>query len=158
MTAFTEQLHTVISQFHLAADSTALFAKVFKGDPNALTVTGGKPMARWQAVGSENAPEGARNLRGDRMFDARFNVSCYWPLTAVEGAGESQEDAIAETMVGLPAEIVAITPNTYTLADLLVAVVTVETVTVQRAFLHQTSEFEYRTLSFDVHARVLEAA
>lgn len=158
MAEFTGAMHDIIAGYTVAGSSTPLFAKVFKGDPNALTITGGKPLARWQTPGSVNAPEGPRTLVGQRMVEAVFNVACYWPLTASEGAQHSQEDDIADVMIGLPAKLVEMEPHTYTIAGKDVSLVTVETVTVGRAFLHQTSESEYRILTFDVRARVLEAS
>ena len=126
MAEFTTTLHNTIAGYTLTGASSALFAKVFKGHPSALMPTSGSPVARWYTSGTVDPPEGQRVLTGSRMATAVFVVQCYWPLAAVAGAQESQEDDIAEAMIGLPALLVAITPSTYTIAGKTVSVVTVD--------------------------------
>lgn len=156
MTDFTVQLHSVIDGYYI--DGAKVFAKVFKGHPNNLMPSGGKPLARWYTNGTIDPPEGQGNLKNQRQQVAVFIVQCYWPLGGVEGAQKSQEDDIANVMIGLPALFNAITPNTYTIGGLLVALVTTAgTQPVNRDFIFPTSDTEGIVLTLTVHARILEA-
>lgn len=161
MTEFTATLHTVIGAYDLTGASTPLFAKVFKGHPSALAPVGGRPVARWFTNGTIDAPEGARTLKtpGQRMVAAVFVIQCFWPLTAPEGVQQTQEDDIAETMIGLPADLIAIAQNTYTIAGKTVQIVTVDGLQpVNREFIFPNSDQEGIVLTITAHARILEAS
>lgn len=159
MAEFTTILHSTIEGYQLIGASDDYFAKVFKGHPQNLAPLGGRPQARWYTNGTTDAPEGARNLKNDRMVQALFTIQCYWDLAGVENAQVSQEAQIAEVMIGLPALLVAITPNTYTIAGKLVAVVTVDAEQpVDREFLFPNTDQEGVVLTITARARILEAS
>ena len=155
---FTTKLHETIANYHLEDTTENLFVKVFKGHPSAL-MPSGRPVARWFTNGTIDAPEGPRVITGRRMVAAVFTVQCIWPLAATEAAQQGQEDQIAEAMIGIPAELIAIEKNTYTIAGKNVTVVTVGgNQPVTREILFPESEQENILLSLVVHARILEAS
>lgn len=159
MAEFTTTLHDTIAAYALIGGTGTYFATVFKGEPNSLTVTGGKAQARWQVIGTVPPPEGERTLVGQRMVEAIFEVACYWPVQALEGKQQAVEDEIAEVMLGLPSDIVGLNPTTDTIGGKTVNLVTVpSTARIQRNFLHQSSDQEYRVLTFEVRARIPEAS
>lgn len=156
---FTAAFHSAIAGYHLDGESANLFAKVYKGHPQSFAPLGGKPIARWHVAGSIDPPEGPRVITGRRMVAAVFTVQCYWPLSSVEGAQTSQEDKIAETLIGLPAAIIALTNQGYTLASKVVGAVTVDgNQPIAREFPFPDGETEGVVLTLTVHARILEAS
>src|SRR5688572_9631027 len=157
MAEFTATLHSTLQNYQLPGGSSAYFAKVFKGEPNALTVTN-RALCRWRVLRSEVPPEGPRVLTGDRMIAVVFGVSCYWPLAGAETATEAIEDDIADVIVTLPISIIAIGRGD-TIGGKTVREVTVEDPsTVERVAPFPQSDVEMRVLEFEVHARILEAA
>lgn len=151
-------IHSTLQAYTLPGASSAYFAKVFKGEPEALTPTTGGAVARWHVVRTQPPPEGVRNLKGDRMTAMVFQIHVYWPLTAIEGAQQSQEDDIATVLIDLPNEFIALTAANYTIGGYPVALLTVEDVSpVERQTPFINSDREMRILQIELHARVLEA-
>lgn len=150
-------IQETLAEYQIPDGVTPYFAKVFKGEPEALMPTG-NPLARWHVVRSQPPPEGVRNLKGDRMTTVVYAIHCYWPLSALEESRESREDDIATVLIDLPNAFIALTATDYTIGGYPVALLTVEDVSpVDRAFPFPQSERECRILTFELHARVLEA-
>lgn len=149
-------IHSTLQEYTLPGASVAYFAKVFKGEPNALTPTAGQALARWQVVRTQAPPEGVRNLKGDRMVAMVFAIYAYWPLSGLEGSQQSQEDDIATVLIDLPNSFIALTATDYTIGGYPVALLTIEDVSpVER--LAPFGDTEMRVLRLELHARVLEA-
>lgn len=136
---------------------------VFKGEPQALTASG-RPMARWHISRSQPPPEGVRNLKGGRMSECVYLVHCYWPLTPLQEAQHNQEDEIAEVLLTLPNDFIALVQDSgfsvgdYTIGGYNVSMITVEDPSpVQREFPFPDSPSQMRETVFEIHARVLEA-
>lgn len=155
-------IQSTLEAYQLPGGSTRYFAKVFKGEPGALTVTGGKPLARWRVLRSQVPPEGPRVVNGHRMTSVVYGVTAYWPLSAVEGAQQSQEDDIATVLIDLPNRFIALTATEYTIGGYPVALLTVEdTSGVERSVPFPSAgvdQAEMRITTWELHARVLEAS
>ena len=164
MAEFTTKLHEVLAAYTLPGASSAYFAKVFKGEPNALTPVAGKPLARWRVLRSQAAPEGPRVLTGSRQIAVVFGIFAYWAPSASETKQRSDEDDIATVLVDLPNKFISptITAKDYTIAGKALAVLTVEdTQLVDRSIPlpgSETVQTDQRILSFELHARILEAS
>ena len=158
---FTEVLQETIQLFRLPSDSTPYFPLVFGGEPRALSAEA-VPQAVWKTVGTEDPPEGARNIKGRRAVALVFEVACWWPPVAEHQLVDLQESHVAQVLIGLPAAIVGLTPaseaTTYTVAGKTVNLVTVdgETAVDFRPFLD--TGLDRRVVTFAVHARILEAS
>lgn len=149
-----------LAGYQLPNASSAYFAKVFKGEPNALAPMGGRALARWRVARSQVPPEGARVLTGSRQVAIVYVINCYWPLAGIEEAQETQEDDIATVLIDLPNEFIGLTASDYTIGGYPVALLTVEdTSTVERLwpFPDSNNSAEMRIVQFELHARVLEA-
>ena len=154
-------IHSTLAAYQIPGGSSAYFTKVFKGEPEALMPTGGQALARWHVVRSQQPPEGARVIKagGDRMTTVVYQINCYWPLSPLQESMEDKEDDIATVLIHLPNSFLALTPASYTIGGYPVAALTVEDVTpVERAFPFPSAERECRILTFELHARVLEAS
>jgi hypothetical protein len=159
VTEFTTALHGILQEYTLADSAAPYFAKVFKGEPNALTPTG-QALARWRVKSIGPAPEGPRVLTGEMMRTAVFNVMCVWPLTAMEGRQQGIEDEITEVCVSLPQCLCvpALTAADYTIAGIPVSTITIEDISpVEAGFPVSNPESALaRLFQFDVHVRLLE--
>lgn len=161
MNEFSLTIQSTLEAYQIPGGSSAYFAKVYKGEPSALMPTTGRALARWRVLRSERPPEGARTLKsgGDRQTVVVFGISCYWPLTPAEAKQESQEDDIAAVLVDLPNEFIALTPSSYTIGGYPLAAITVEDVSsVDRMPPFPESPADMRILTFELHARILEAS
>lgn len=155
---FTAMLHQRLQEYVLPGGDAPYFAKVFKGEPEAL-MPSNAPLCRWHVTRSETPPEGPRVLSGNRMTAAVFQVHCYWPLSASEERRESQEDDIAIVLIDLPNEFIGLTAADYTIGGYPLAAITVEDITpVERDTPFPMSDRDMRILTFEVHARILEAS
>ncbi len=152
-------IQSTLVGYTLPGASVSYFTKVFKGEPEALMPTGGQALARWHVIRSQPPPEGVRNLRGDRMSTVVYGINCYWPLTPSEEKRGSDEDDIAMVLLDLPNDFIALTASTYTIGGYPVALLTVEDISgIERASPFPTAANDCRILSFELHARVLEAS
>jgi hypothetical protein len=157
VTEFTTTLHETLQNYTLPGASSSYFAKVFKGEPNALMPTA-QALAKWRVARTEVPPEGARVLTGRRAVACVFIVNCYWPLSGTEGSQQSTEDEIPTVLIDLPTKFIALTATDYTIGGYAIAGLTVEDVSsVERLQPFLTSEAEMRVATFEIHARVLEA-
>ncbi|MCZ7600002.1 MAG: hypothetical protein M5U09_22840 [Gammaproteobacteria bacterium] len=160
-TEFTLTLQSTLEAYVIPGGSGAYFAKVFKGEPNALMPTPGHPLAHWKVLRTEPAPEGIRTLAGQRQLAIVFGVFAYWPLSAAAGKQRSDEDDIATVIVDLPNKPISptLTATDYTIGGKAVALLTCEnTQLVERTNPLPDSPADLRVLSFEIHARLLEAS
>jgi hypothetical protein len=156
----TLTLQSTLVAYTLPNGTDRYFEKVFKGEPNALT-PGARPVARWKVLRTQPAPEAARSVSGQRMIAMVFGVNAYWPLTSEEDAQQAMEDDIAVVLVDLPAKFIDPTLHgtDYTIAGKAVSLLTVENEQfVERTLPFPDAQRDVRALSFEVHARLLEAS
>lgn len=150
-------IQSTLEGYTLPNSAVPYFAKVFKGEPESLSPSTGQALARWRVVRAQPPPEGVRNLKGDRMAVVVYAIDCFWPLTPLENAREAYEDSIATVMLDLPNDFIALTATTYTIGGYAVALLTVEDPSpVERGDPFGVGR-DLRYMTFELHARVLEA-
>jgi hypothetical protein len=153
-------IQQTLEEYTLPGVSSPYFAKVFRGEPQALMPTN-RALARWHVIRSQVPPEGARVLTGARQVVIVYLLNCYWPLSASEDTQGTQEDDIATVLIDLPNRFIDLTATDYTIGGYPVALLTVEdTSEVQRVipFPDSNTLAEMRVIQFELHARVLEAS
>jgi hypothetical protein len=152
-------IQTTLEEYTLPGVAPAYFAKVFRGEPLALTPSS-RALARWHVLRAQPPPEGPRVLNNNRMTAIVYGIHCYWPLTPSEEAQGTQEDDIATVLIDLPNRFIDLTASDYTIGGYPVAGITVEDPSlVERVVpFADSGQAEMRTIHFELHARVLEAS
>jgi hypothetical protein len=145
---------TTLEQYKLPGGSVAYFAKVFKGMPSALAATG-RPVALYHYTRSEPAPEGNRSLDGSTMREDVFTVECYWPLTPMDGAQQSQEDDIYAVCVDLPEQFIDTSGQSVDYGDTVTLATYDQASKISQLDFYGAMDVPFRVFRFDLHLRVL---
>lgn len=153
--AALDRIGHVLTDYILPGSDTPYFTKVFKGDALSLTITRGRALAKYRYLRSQDAPESARNLKGDTMREDVFLIESFWPLTPMPEAREAQEDEIYAISKDLPEQFIQRTGNDPDYGTSVSIATYDQASKVSDSDFYKATETQFRSFRFELHLRVL---